>query len=358
MVYEQLSRKEKRTIHDEVANLLLTTYSGSTTSGEVGHHLEQAARYAEASDMFERAGTEHGVQHDPAEVALVLDRAVAALERALSVGNGNQPTSNQRIMNLKIKLAEAQNQIGQWDKAKPVALEARNAALQSGEVLLAARASRQLALAAAEQGDLALADSVLSEAHEAALECGDLDLALELAADLGDLRERSGQLQRALSTLEDAFERLQHTSRRARTTQKILASKIAEVLNRLGRVSLRAERTDDAIRYLEEALKQAQTSGDPALEARVLSNLGNVLALTGDSAAAYTMLATALQILRETGDRIGMAKMLHNMACLQLSIGERDQAEVLARESLELSVEIGWGEGEELSASFLEQLSL
>jgi serine/threonine-protein kinase len=357
MVYEQLSRKEKRTLHDEVANLLLTTHSGSTTSGEVGHHLEQAARHAEASDMFERAGSEHGVQHDPAEVALVLDRAVAALERSLTVHNGGQRTSNQRIMNLKIKLAEAQNEAGQWDKAKPVALEARNAALQSGEVLLAARASKQLALAAADQGDLALADSVLSEAHQAALECGDLDLALELAAELGDLRERAGQLQRALTTLEDAFERLQSTSRRAKSSQKILASRIAEVLNRLGRVSLRAERIDDALRYLQEALKQAQASGDPEILARVLSNLGNALAISGDLATAYATLSTALQTLRETGDRIGIAKMLHNMACLQLSIGERDQAEVLARESLQLSAEIGWGEGEELSTTLLEQLA-
>jgi eukaryotic-like serine/threonine-protein kinase len=359
-VYDRMPRKEKRSLHDAIATALLTREQEHSAFEEIGGHLEQAARFSEASDMFERACSEETHGSEPEAVAAVLGRAVAALERSDKLeGAQSQTLHLQRVANLKVKFAEALNEASQWDQANPVALEARNQAMQLGDALLAAQASRQLARAAAEQGDLTLASSVLKESYEAALECGDLELASDVAADLSDLREQSGQLDKAIVTLTAALQRLEAVSRsrRSKLSSSSVTLKVAEILNRLGRVSLRADNHEDALRYLREALELARASDDNLLVARVLGNLGNALAITGDTDGALDLLGQALLTMEQTGDRLSSAKLLHNLACLHLQAGQRDEAAALARRSLSLSTEIGWGEGEELGSAFLQQLS-
>jgi hypothetical protein len=84
--------------------------------------------------------------------------------------------------------------------------------------------------------------------------------------------------------------------------------------------------------------------------------LGNAQAMAGEDGAAMETLEAALRATRDLGDRQSTAKLLNNLACLHLKTGHRAQAEARARESFELSVEIGWREGEAMGAAFLQQM--
>jgi len=347
---DTLTRDRRRAVHQRIADLLLEGADPSTPPGEIGRQLELAGRDTDAADQFDQAAREHKDRGEPEEAARYLRRAVVARERAGDVGS-------HRTVDLSIRLAAALNRAGHWDEARRTALETRNRALPTGDVILATRASRELARAAAEQGDLPLADSVLGEAVQTAFECGELDLAAALSSDLGEVQERTGKLEQALGTLEAAHRRLEAASRRTRISQAGAASaRVGEVLNRLGRVMLRMERVDDARDRLEKALKHANVAGDPGLTGKVLGNLGQAQAAAGERAAALQTLHQALETLRRAGDRVGTAKLLHNMARLHLDSGQREQAEALARESFDLSVEIGWREGEAMGAAFLDQM--
>jgi tetratricopeptide (TPR) repeat protein len=215
----------------------------------------------------------------------------------------------------------------------------------------------QIARASAEQGKLPEADSVLNDAYQLTVTAGDAELSADLVSDRGEIRERSGDFAGARTLLIHALEMLEAHLQRAGDVRSASASRrVAEILNRLGRVSLRLGEGEQAQKYLEAALEQAQLSGDHLLPARVLGNLGNAQALTGNSDEALKTLDRALQATRSAGDRLGTAKLLHNLARLHLKAGGRDWAEALARESYELSVEIGWREGEAFGATLLEQL--
>jgi serine/threonine protein kinase/class 3 adenylate cyclase/tetratricopeptide (TPR) repeat protein len=351
---DTLTLEKRRAVHGRLASLLLDGADPEMPAAEIGRQLELAGRDLEASDQFELAADEHNERGEPAEAARHLRQALQALKRAEAEGD-SKPLS--RSTDLMIRLARSLNRSSQWQDARERALEARNRALQAGDVILAARASLELARAAAEQSDLPLADSVLQEAYQTALECSEMDLAAELASSLGEVQERTGRLDQALETLESAHRRLEAAARRARTSQTGAATtRVAEVLNRLGRVMMRRERPGDAIGHLDLALKHATVADDPVLLGRVLGNLGQAQAMSGDTRAAVETLEKALAMLQRAGDRVGTAKLLHNLARLHLARGSRDQAEALARESFSLSVEIGWSEGEALTAALIDQI--
>ncbi|MDP9370339.1 MAG: tetratricopeptide repeat protein, partial [Chloroflexota bacterium] len=83
--------------------------------------------------------------------------------------------------------------------------------------------------------------------------------------------------------------------------------------------------------WLQRALA---TPGEapPALRARALNNLGNVL-LDLDDPAAAGRYAASLTIRREIGDRTGIADTLNNLGLLVLARGEFDEARQHLEES-------------------------
>jgi tetratricopeptide (TPR) repeat protein len=360
VICELVPRMTLCSIHEEVATQLSATGEGEATPEEMAQHFEAGGRDGEAADMYERAADEQLAHGDSVDAADLLVRALAALERAQTQAQTGTPRrieSPERLVRLRIKLAQRLNEASRWEEAKTTALEAHGAALQTGDAVLAARAAQQLARAAAELGDLPVAESLLSEAHEAALACGDLELAAELASDLGEAKERGGDLSQAMATLLGALDRLEAASRRARGPQGAgTSSRLAEVLNRLGSVSLRAARGEEALGYLEQALQWAHAAGDSPLAARVLGNLGHARAAIGDTVGAVETLNQAVRATMSLGDRVSVAKLLHTLAQLQLGAGRRDEAMALAREAFDLSVEIGWREGEAMGAALLGQL--
>lgn len=345
-----LTDEKRRGTHDRIASLLLEGADPEVPAAEIGRQLELAGRDSDAAGQYELAANEQVERGQPEAAAQYFKRAVEALERVDSA----DPL---RIIDLKIFVAHALNRANRWQEARDIALAARNEALPTGDVVLAARASHELARAAAEQGDLQLADSVLREAYQTALACSELDLAAELASTLGETQERGGDLQQALETLESAYRRLEGTARRSRTSQtSVAAGRVAEVLNRLGRVMIRMDRAGDAIGYLRTALKQSRLAADVILEGRVLGNLGRAESLSGNPTSALETLDRALRTMQQAGDRVGIAKLLHNLAHLHLESGQRDRAAALAQQSLKLSVEIGWREGEAMTAEFLDRI--
>jgi len=114
-------------------------------------------------------------------------------------------------------------------------------------------------------------------------------------------------------------------------------------------------RADDAVRHLQAALKHAQLGNDRDLTRRVLDSLGHALVAAGDTHGAAETLNRAAQAARGSGDWLSVAKLLHDLARLHLEAGGTARARELARESLELSTDIGWPEGEALGAAVLRE---
>ncbi len=103
--------------------------------------------------------------------------------------------------------------------------------------------------------------------------------------------------------------------------------------------------------WLQRALA---TPGEapPALRAKALNNLGNVLLDLGEPAAAGRY-AASLTIRREIGDRTGIADTLNNLGLLVLARGEYDEARQHLEESLAIRRELGDRNGEALALSNL-----
>ncbi|MDP9471313.1 MAG: tetratricopeptide repeat protein, partial [Chloroflexota bacterium] len=103
--------------------------------------------------------------------------------------------------------------------------------------------------------------------------------------------------------------------------------------------------------WLQRALA---TPGEvpPALRAKALNNLGNVLLDLGEPAAAGRY-AASLTIRREIGDRTGIADTLNNLGLLVLARGEFDEARQHLEESLAIRRELGDRNGEALALSNL-----
>jgi predicted ATPase/DNA-binding SARP family transcriptional activator len=119
---------------------------------------------------------------------------------------------------------------------------------------------------------------------------------------------------------------------------------ISRCIAELGGVAMASGELDEAAaRYLESAAIFEEVGNDVRL-AVALSNLGGIEGLRGnhEEAGAYTERALALQ--RATGDRDGEAVSLVNLARTSISLGQHAQARELARESLQLALQLQYRE--------------
>jgi serine/threonine-protein kinase len=353
-LYDLVTRDTRRAVHGRVAGLLLAGAGGDVPPEETAVHLERAGREGEAAESWARAAETRLAAGEPREAAARWQRAVEAGERARKTG-GTEP-SDERCAVMALRWAETLVRAGLWDAAESAALRARAAAQTAGEPLLAARAARPLARSLAERGRLPEAAVLLAEAQAVADESGAAAAGADLAGDLGEVRERSGDLRGATTALLAAVDRLQAVAPKG-TPVPAWSARLAETLNRLGRVSLRAGRSDEAHGYFDAAHRAAADAGDPLLAARVLGNLGALLAAADDPAGASDALDRSLVLVRTAGDRLAEAKLLHNLAQLAHRRGDPLLAASRARESYELSVELAWREGQAMGAALLESLS-
>jgi DNA-binding SARP family transcriptional activator/predicted ATPase len=115
---------------------------------------------------------------------------------------------------------------------------------------------------------------------------------------------------------------------------------VALALAGLGWVALIERELDASLTLCLRSVEIAELTGDEAVLAETLNNLGCTYGERGDQNQAAAEHGRAVSIRRGLGPNSGLAASLYNLATRQAELGNRDAARDLFRESLELSREL------------------
>jgi tetratricopeptide (TPR) repeat protein len=170
---------------------------------------------------------------------------------------------------------------------------------------------------------------------------------MQLADELADPRKQSDVL---LLKAEQAFAASDLETGIATAERAIgLAQRAGDVRlealarYRLGRaLSFRADQdSEEANRYIEQALVLARSRGLQAVEARILRRFGVVLMLEGDYPQAERAAKRALRLWRGLGNRIEEGRAINALSLVLMGRSAYVEARRLARQGLELCLETG-----------------
>jgi tetratricopeptide (TPR) repeat protein len=380
VLLREMPAELKREYHAAVAAHLRQRHGErADRAGEIGNHLFEARRFAEALPFLARAARE-------ARRLFLNDRALEFCDRALEAsGFAIEPAPGAGVgvdrAGLLIERCQILVLLGRPEEARAAAEEALRHSEAAREAATGAAALEWLGEAALAQGDLAAAGQALDRARQAharldgtrALARCDEKLAL-LAARRGDFEAALARLEAAAATLEregdergvarihldagDAhfrrgdFERARERFESGVAEMRRLGERhgLGRGLNLLGNLLFHRGQTDEALARYEEARVIAREIGDLQGLARLEANLGNVHLVRGDSARALASYQDALARFGEIGDRIGMGQIRVALGNVCFARGDFEQAADHYREAIAPRREMGdrWGLGNAL----------
>jgi CHAT domain-containing protein/Tfp pilus assembly protein PilF len=98
---------------------------------------------------------------------------------------------------------------------------------------------------------------------------------------------------------------------------------------------------EEAAKHFQSALNLAREIEDPSLQARILSNLGNLFTDRGEPAQGIKPLTEALQISRDIGDRSRKVSVLNNLGFAHMELSEPQKAIECYLEALHDASDLG-----------------
>lgn len=302
-VYAALLRRERQTLHQQVAETLERLYADALDAyvAELAHHYYAAGAWAKALTYSQCAGEKAQALYAPREAIVHLTRALeAAHHMALP---------------------------------PPIeTLRARGRAYETVGEFEAARDDYESALSAAR------------EAHDGAAEWQSL-------IDLG-----------FLWASRDYARTGEHFRRALELAQTLGDSAIVgHSLNRLGNWYANVGQPDEGLRYQQQALALFERLNDRHGLAETLDLLGMTSQLSSDLIRSYSFYRRAIGLWRELADRRGLASSLsslplcaasyhQNLEVTAISLAEAADA---AEEAFTIAREIGWRAGEAYAALML-----
>ncbi len=162
-------------------------------------------------------------------------------------------------------------------------------------------------------------------------------------AERAEAEEAEGDLERATQSLEDALSLATSAQDVARWHGEVdLASRL---LARLGGVWLARKDNVKAGTAYEASLAGWRRSQWPYAEARVLANLGSLLAQASSFAEARTRYEEAAQVAEASGDYFFLARVLLNLAGVEKLAGATDRRRAVATRAVALATSLGWEDG-------------
>ncbi|WP_323761665.1 EAL domain-containing protein [Maricaulis sp.] len=244
------------------------------------------AQVAESMQTFEDAvdASRASMMRDPT-TALALSEQAEALARQLILNERDEALATAWWLQ-----SEALTRMGRAEDAHPVALEAR---ARLGE------APAETQLLADIYTSLGRIEKVLGE-HGDALE--NYQRAYEIYRDLGESRSESIALQSMASIYSDAqqYERAVEYFTNALARYQDPSLDLA-AHNNLANALTQLERYDEAARSFGQARTLASTMGSAILEARVLNNLANMQVEQGDYDGAEVSIDAAFSLVEDDG---------------------------------------------------------
>jgi DNA-binding CsgD family transcriptional regulator len=295
-VYATLLRRERQSLHQQVAAMLERVYADALDAhlSELTYHYYAAGEWMKALTYAQRAGEKAQALYAPRE-------AIEQFSRALEAAR-------------------------QMSLPPPIAiLRARGRAYETVGEIEHARADYEQALAVARQAR----DSV-AEWQQL------LDLGFLWASR--DYAKTGNYFQRALELAQSLGE----------------PATVGHSLNRLGNWYANVEQPGEGLRYHREALELFESLSDRHGLAETLDLLGTTSQLNSDLGQSYAFYQRAIRLARESGDRRGLSSSLASLTLCatsylkHLDVPATSLAEAArdAEEAVKLSREIGWRAGE------------
>jgi eukaryotic-like serine/threonine-protein kinase len=290
----------------------------------------EAAKAAQVSEyligLFE-AGDPYAAEPGPGDVRALLERGETRADEL-----SPQPAVHATMLNV---LARVYTQLGEFERAGPLAEHALALRRSRGEPLDVAESLATLARLHADRGELEAAEAALREAlalRQRNLPPQHPDLAAALGA-LGGVLAQQGRYGEA-----ETIHRHELRLRRARPDDP--DPELGATLNRLAITLHQQGDYDAAERTYRQALAahRAELGAEHPAVTRVLANLGMLNVERGDFAVAESLLTQALRIRRATlgSDHFETAIGLGQLGQMLVSAGEHARATPHLRESLEI----------------------
>jgi len=295
-VYAALLRRERKTLHQKIAETLERVYAEALDAhaADLAYHSYAAEMWAKALTYSRRAGEQAQALFAPYEAIEQFTRALEAA-RQMSLP---PPTEILRGR------GQAYEMTGNFERAR---------------------------------GDYEAALSAAQEAHDGAAEWqGLIDLGfLWTARDYaktGEYFQRALELARLLGD----------------------PTTVGHSLNRLGNWYANVEQPEAGLRYHREALELFQTQNDPRGLVETLDLLGMSSQLNSDLAQSHQFYQRAIALWRALSDRWGLASSLASLPlCAAIYLKNSDvpaislaEATRWSEEAIQIAREIGWRAGE------------
>ncbi|MFP6684512.1 MAG: hypothetical protein VB934_07360, partial [Polyangiaceae bacterium] len=202
-----------------------------------------------------------------------------------------------------------------------------------------------------ESNAFAEASTRVEQLLEQARTLGDPLLLSDLLGVSGEAAERAGRAEEASQQVIQAIQLIQQVPGDEGLKRAV------RHLGRLGRIELRAGRTEKAQTFFEQQKAAAEQVGDPLSEARATVNQSAVLMQQGQMDACLEKLAEGEQLSRDIGDLLTVAKVLHNRASILAGRGEKDNAKKNLEQSIEIAISISWREGVAMNDALRRKLT-
>lgn len=330
---------------------------------QLSHEWDRAIQVYQSLSTFYPDNADYGIALADCQVAALKPAAamntIASLRKALGA-LGDDPI---------IDLAEANavEALGDFKREFAVAQRAQNTAHIRGARLLVASAELKQAWARYNLGEFQEAALVAVEARGAYVRAGDRGGEGAAIKTLADIKSDSGDLNGALKNYEEAlsiFRQIAHQGRVAMTLNNMayvfkdkgdlesanqLFTEAADLgrqiddkkveamaLNGTAIIQWRKGEIEQAKQKYEEAFAAFRDAGDRSHAATVLNNVGTALEDLGHLAEAKEYFSRSLQECRAIGDKPGMACELGNLGEVLIKQGNLTESQKDLNEQLTL----------------------
>jgi tetratricopeptide (TPR) repeat protein len=336
-VYSDLSEGERVLLHRDVAEILEELYEGRTEeiAVQLAHHyacakdIEQERRYAKLAGQ--NAATQYANQE-----------ALRHLSRALELTSAADHAERFDILVYREK---ASDMLGDREaQHRDLVMMDDLAEVMDDDDLRIKVALRRANYYEATDDFQA----VISEARKAVrLAQAEQDLQSEAAGFMvwGGALGRQGEYDVARKHLERSLA-LTQVIRTPQAPDVSLRRQEADLMRKLGEISLDEGDFDEAAGLHSQALAIDREIGDRQGEGRALNNLGVVFTERGDPAGAKDYYEQALSILQKIGDRRGEGRALNNIGVVAFQLGRLEDGRTAYEQSRAIFREIGGQRGE------------
>jgi len=178
--------------------------------------------------------------------------------------------------------------------------------------------------------------------------------ALSLATELEDA-ETEARIRNSLAVLAWQSGELDEAEKQYSMAAALLRrnqnrQELGVVLNGLGAVLTKLDRTSEALKILEEALATNREYGQESAEADSLAALGAAARIVGDLTGSGDWYQHCVERRREFGDRAGEGWALQRLSEVSREAGEKQKADAFSIAALAIGREIGDKELESLAS--------